>query len=442
MREKRSHFKSKPSHRSTYQTQHKFNQKPRLSVEDKKRNKQAEPFVFSACGRDFNQLSPAQTLVFFLALSALVSSVEATPKKQAGASTGTQKALVSQAQTFFSQPSNASAPGTGALSLYRPVIQSVPGSLLKPVDMSHALTIQPVTGMIRDCKQKTNGVSAGKLCLIKDRKYLLKVCEEGERDRYSNILLGMHNLYFVRENIGIDIPRIKLVHEKNGRYVSSSGDVMKAEKYLASEFIENFTGFKSIITQCTRSVIKLNHRKGSTPDEWQIRRAIREKVVEQIGEAGIAKLAVAGTFVQDLVMNEGNWGVANGKLVVIDADHSPQSVEEYLTEAMKMPGNINLDFSIQTLEHMAATYSQMLHKRPIKFHPKVDFTVENYEFLVSRFLTACTQAIDKIKAMHPHLPSGKPSKLVNGVLSNTLRAQFLDYTQAESISPPSSLAGS
>ncbi|WP_412754585.1 hypothetical protein [Legionella donaldsonii] len=438
MREKRSHFKSKPSHRSTYQTQHKFNQKQRLPV-DKKRNKQSEPFVFSACGRDFNQLSLAQQLVFILALSALVSSVEATPKKQSGTNTETQKALVSQTQTFFSQPSNAST--TGALSLYRPVTQPVPGLLLKPIDMSHTLTIQPVTGTIRDCKQKTNGVSAGKICVIKDKKYLLKVCEEGDGDRYSNILLGMHNLYFVRENIGIDTPRIKLVHEKNGRYISSSGDVMKAEKYLASEFIENFTGFKSIITQCTRSVIKLNHRKGSTPDQWQIKRAIREKVVEQIGEGGIAKLAVAGTFVQDLVMNEGNWGVANGKLVVIDADHSPQSVEEYLTEAMKMPGNINFDFSIQTLEHMASTYSQMLHKRPIHFHPKVDFTVENYEFLVSRFLTACTQAIDKIKAIHPHLPSDKPSKLVNGVLSNTLRAQFLDYTHAESISPPSPLLG-
>lgn len=440
MREKRSHFKSKPPHRSTYQTQHKFNPKQRLPV-DKKRNKPLEPFVFSACGRDFNQLSFAQQVLFILALSALISPVGATPTKQTGAQTGTQKALVSRTQTFFAQPSNLSTTESGALSRYMPVTQSVPGSLLKPIDMSHTLTIQSVTGMIRDCNQKTNGVSAGKICVIKDKKYLLKVCEEGEGDRYSNILLGMHNLYFVQENIGIDVPRIKLVHEKNGRYISSSGDVMKAEKYLASEFIENFTGFKSIITQCTRSVIKLNHRKGSTPDELQIKRAIREKVVEQIGEAGIAKLAVAGTFVQDLVMNEGNWGGANGKLVVIDADHSPQSIEEYLTEAMKMPGNINLDFSVQTLEHMAATYNQMLYKRPILFHPKVDFTVENYEFLVSRFLTACTQAIDKIKAIHPHLPSDKPSKLVNGALSNTLRAQFLDYTQAERISPPSPLLG-
>ncbi|WP_019216023.1 hypothetical protein [Legionella tunisiensis] len=358
---------------------------------------------------------------------AILPTVEAKPQKQVNTDTNTQTGVVPWNQkTFFSpQYSNATSVALPA--------QSFPGWQLNQTDMSHELAIHHVAGDIRACQQKMNGVSAGKICVIKGKKYLLKVSEEGveKRDRYSNILLGMHNLYFVRENIGITIPNIKLIYEKNGQYISSGGEVVDAENYLASEFIENFTGFKSIVTQSTRTLMKLNHRKGVTTGELEIEEAIRQKVVGQVGEQGLAKLAVAGTFIQDLVMNEGNWGIANGKLVIIDADHSPQSLEEYLVEATKMPGNINLASSIQTLEHMAVTYQKMLHKRPIYFHPEVDFTVDDYEFLVNQYLTACTQAIDKIKTTHPQLPTDKPSKTINDALSTALRVQLSEYMQLQ-----------
>lgn len=434
MREKSTSFKKMPVHRSTYKTQHKFDQKKQSSF-NKKQSESCDPFIFFPAGRDFNKLSPSQKLIFIFAVSTLISTAVAAPQEPSMMKTDMQKTASSSNQNAFFAPLNTNSTGLVSSSTRT---HSYPGTaplspLLGRSDMSNRLQIQTVTTPLRECQKKTNGVSAGKICLINDKKNLLKACgnEIGVVDRYSNTLLGMHNLYFAKENIGINIPNIRFIYEKDGQYTSSEGQVVKAENYLASEFVEGFTKFKDISSQYTRTMRKSHHLRRMKIDDAVIQAGIREKVVDQIGEVGLAKLAVAGTFIQDLVMNEGNWGIANNELVIIDADHSPQSLEEYLTEATKMPGNINMDFSIQTLEHMISTYDQMSHKMPIFFHPQVDFTVENYHFLIDQYLIACNNALNQIKTTHPDLPSHMPSKFVNDALSKAFRKQLLEYNQAE-----------
>lgn len=438
MPQKSIFFKKMPAPHSTYKTQHKFDQRKHLSL-DKKRRESCDPFIFVPEGRHFNKLSPSQKLIFIFAVSTLMSTAVAAPpsRKSSGVKTDAmQQAVVpSNQNAFFPQPQRqftSLVPSPLASHSYQVTAQ--PSYQLKRPDMSNRLQVHVVTTLLSDCQKKSNGVSAGKVCLIKDKKHLLKACgnELGITDKYSNTLLGMHNLFFIKENMGVNIPNVRLVYEKNGQYISSDGQAVKAENYLASEFVEGFTSFKDISSRHTRMMRKSHHLRKVDLNDAIIQAGIREKIVGQMGEVGLAKLAVAGTFIQDLVMNDGNWGVANNKLVIIDADHSPQSLEEYLMEAAKMPVNINLDFSIQTLEHMISTYNQMLHKMPIAFHPKVDFTLENYRFLMGQYLIACNKTLDQIKTTQPGLPRDKPSKEINQALSDALRKQLLEYTKAGS----------
>ncbi|CDZ77142.1 hypothetical protein BN59_01424 [Legionella massiliensis] len=420
MRDK-NNFKRKLPHRSTYHTVNHYDQK-RHSSSKKSRDEHFDPFIFSPEMMDFDQLTPTQKIIFLLGLGIAIASC--IPNQNIRI-VDTKQALLPESHNRFFAPQSFNSTTVVPTP---PSSQALPSVPLVAKDLSSNLQLQ-MGIQLRDCQSKSNGVSAGKICLIQGKKHNLKAWGnvDGAEDRYSNILLGMHNLYFIKENIGISIPNIKLIYEKNGKYVSSVGQKVRAEKYLASEFVEDFNNFKDLSRNYTRTVIKANHFRKSTAPYLELEENIRENIIEQIGEEGLAKLAVAGTFIQDLVMNNGNWGIANNTLVVVDADHSPQSLEEYLAEATKMPRNINLGFSIQTLEHMATIYKEMQQKLPIRFHPKVDFNVEDYQFLVDQYLISTNQALEKLKATYPDLPSDKPSKLVNKALSDAFRNQFLEY---------------
>ncbi|MGL5742457.1 MAG: hypothetical protein ACRCXC_07875 [Legionella sp.] len=297
------------------------------------------------------------------------------------------------------------------------------------------LPIQDVSSLIKDCFQKNNGVSAGKICDIGNIRHYLKAVETDKiaTERLSNSLLGIYNTALLKNNMHITAPNVSLVFEKDGRYISRDGVEAKASLYLASAHVQNFTLMNKLEKVAHRK-FRLQHLKHST-STLTYENIKRQELVAHIGESGIAKLAVAGTFFQDLVANTANWGYNDTGLVIIDVDHSPGTLEIYLSEASRLPGNIELDFSLHTVKLMLNSYQEMQRNEAPVIHSKVDMPQAFYARLLQLYIQACTKAIVQIEQELPALKEQQPSQKVNDILRESFLSMMTiarskgDYTQ-------------
>ena len=411
-------FTKNLSHPSTYHTQHKFNAQRKESRPKKNKTKpNYTPLLFS--GIHLNQMSLSQKLVFLLALSAIIYTATTTE-------TVTEKTQPSpnSASGFFSPSPSNNLPVPYSQGRIQPIDSY---SLVAHRDMSHKLTVYDMSSQLQNCQSKSRGVSAGKVCFINGKEHWLKVCKGKIKDqnRYSNIMLGIYNLAFIEENIGVQTPNVTLIHERNGTYRCSANKLHTGEYYLASEFVEDFLSFESILDTCSRHALKSMSKDNPISKE----ELVHSTIIQKIGERGLAQVAVVGTFIQDVVGNPGNWGVAKNKLVIIDADHSPESVEDHLIEAVKMPRNINMHFSIKTIKHMESIYKSMRRKSPVHIHPTVNFPIEEYHDLIGQYITACRNAIKILNNIYPALSLNTPSPLINEALSDALKHQLIQYQE-------------
>ena len=272
---------------------------------------------------------------------------------------------------------------------------------------------------IGNCTKKKHGVSAGKICDIDSVRHYLKVVETEDKyaDRKTNSLLGIYNLALLKNSLDVTVPEVYIVFEENGTYFLQDKTEVPAVFYVASKEVDSFTTASDLLKKMHRELLVQQQKNPhSTPNLASIKRQL---IVSKIGESGIAKLAVAGTFVQDLISNDGNWGYNAQGLVIIDVDNSLSSLDEYLAEAARVHRNIELDFSINTIKMMQQYYAIMLQRSLPVIHPSVDINGIFYQTLIHLYLRACNNALLKIKKQYPELAVELPTKEVNNLLTES-----------------------
>ncbi len=134
--------------------------------------------------------------------------------------------------------------------------------------------------------------------------------------------------------------------------MSSDGKMHNDDKYLASEFMGDFTNFEDLTRQTTRSMMKANRSK--TPvNQVQIQSKIREQVIAQISEQGVAQLA------------------------------------------------------------------------------GVDFSNEDYQFLIDEYIAACRNALTTIRETFPRLLSSFATQKINDLLATSFKTRLTEYQRTE-----------
>lgn len=286
----------------------------------------------------------------------------------------------------------------------------------KPTLFFNQIHVKDVSREITQCGKKMYGLSAGKTCHIGGIRHYLKVVETEAKhpDRKTNSLLGLYNLAFIRNNLGVNVPIVFMTYEKNGVYPAEGDSDVPASFYVASKEVSNFSTGGELFKKINREFLIQKGKSLFLTQDLKSKK--RNGVVEKIGEEGIAKLAVAGTFMQDLINNDGNWGYDDKGLVILDVDNSPSDLEEYLAEAARVPRNIELDFSLNTVKLMREFYEKMLKKSLPIVHPNLDMSDDFYKNLIKIYLSACDSAILKISGHAPTLPADLPKPIVNDIL--------------------------
>lgn len=279
------------------------------------------------------------------------------------------------------------------------------------------------------CTVKSDGVSAGKLCTINNNLFVLKALEQPKELHVSpNMLQGFQNLNYLKKS-GISVPENIFIYEPSGT-VDHSGKTIKAEYYLGSKFEKDFTPASKISKQIRSNYLK-DQRKGFTilsESEYT-----RETYLSKIsGEKGLAQLAVCGTIFYDITNNGGNWGFANDRLMIIDADLSPKNAGEYHTLAGGMPVNLSsefkLYFSIEALTEMQAIYKDMLTiHQSNQFSEEIAIEYDTYGEILNNYVDIITKAIKKFKNDFKY---SEPTIEINQYLSKEFHQQGILFRQS------------
>jgi hypothetical protein len=195
---------------------------------------------------DFNHLSTAARIVYILAIFSLL-------QRQAGAvSTGKTQHTGSLPIAKSTPFSNVTITQTFSIPTSTTITCAQASMILAP-DNYFGLTVIDVSRTISDCGIKSVGSSDGKICLIKNQKYMLKPVIDNWFNSYSSYLDAWHNTQLLRNNIGIRVPESAFFSETDGEYQVSSfifGDeVRKSDLYYGSAFIENFEPILNIYTR-------------------------------------------------------------------------------------------------------------------------------------------------------------------------------------------------
>lgn len=281
------------------------------------------------------------------------------------------------------------------------------------------------------CNQKSSGVNEGKVCVVDGETFFLKVVssEQHHDNAETNLhLRAKYNLLLLDNLIGIHVPEIQFFYEKSGNYTSRYGGVIQSEFYSGSSAIQGYTTIgqfhqmqndKNDDTRLKQLVKKNKQFAKDIPLLKNI--MFRSDLEEKIGKDGIAKLAIAGTLITDLISNYGNWGFDQNGLVIIDADSSPENMNDYLDNAAKVPTELidnQIYLTAHDLKKMIVIYNDMLNKTLPKLHPNVDLSQDFFVDLVSRYIRACESALDNIRRFSPKINEDQPSSKINAELAN------------------------
>jgi hypothetical protein len=323
--------------------------------------------------------------------------------------------------------------------------------------------VMPVTGMVADlpfltgilyeqvlpsdlaCSVKKSGKSMGKVCIFKGKKYILKAAWSEEftivQLQASSIFSQFYNFALLAK-MGIKFPRNILFIEEGGQIMpyDPSDKPIPCEVYNGSEFLDGYEENGQLLQTYERKLRLQHYRKFKTlpsSDAHTQKLALRHICLEKGEPLSIAQLATACTFIGDLCGHPSNWGFADGKLVIIDADISPTNLAAYPLLATQMPYNIHIIFSISDIQNMRNIYQQMLLQHPPQMHPLLDMQPDLYAFIVQNYLAAVENCLFTIESdpnlfnLKPHTPDLR----LNENLSTSFHAMqrhFLNFISKKS----------
>lgn len=281
----------------------------------------------------------------------------------------------------------------------------------------HGFPVTDITHAMTNCESKSVGTSSGKICYINNKKYMLKNAHDntlfflpGKKylaARYAHTLL--------KDYIGIRVPNIYYAHEKSDSL------------YLASEFIDDFVKIGDTFSEVdyalfgTENWFSFRYHMLTSYD--LIKQTFSTHIRSKVSELEIAKLVVAGTFVDDLINNEGNWGMIDDRLVVVDMDSRDAIISDARAAASSIR-NLPIHLSLTTILSMREIYKNMLSNPAPKVNDDIDLSQEDYEALIKSYDKACKLAIERI-IDDSDINLYQPSEKINEVLSQS----FLDVSK-------------
>ncbi len=247
------------------------------------------------------------------------------------------------------------------------------------------------------CTQKNEGISEGMVCQFHGKTHFMKVVPMTipDADKTNNVRLSTEefNRRFVHDLIGINVPSTHFYKATN------NDDTF----YVSSENIEDLQSID--------------------PDK---------DMDIQLGPEGVAKLAVAATFIADLHLK--NIGYNTNGLILIDVDSvnkTPDSIPAYLKRAVYGIRLHAPPLSLRNLRQMIEIYKSMSTKPLPALHNSFHLTRKLYLAMLDIYIKACNDAIDTLNDLPIEVPFEVPAKqtgtpLASIILSNKLVMQY-DY---------------
>lgn len=267
-----------------------------------------------------------------------------------------------------------------------------------------------------NCHEKTSGISAGKFCDIDGDRYLLKTITEtaSANEIISDANRAIYNFSLLNQ-LGIAVPSHQLVYEAANHYFAIDKNTAHVDYFLATKFNPTFKTGDHLKNLATKQTLRMTRgMKADTIDQTLYQQNFRQMVVDSIGEFGLCQLAVAGTLIQDLVYNEGNWGYDAKGLFIVDVDHSPSTLQEYYQEAYRMSTTIQFTFSLDTLQRMSHIYAAILTQAsPFPSYEHSAISDEEFQQIIHHFQQACLETITQVTTSYPELQWHTPSVIVN-----------------------------
>lgn len=252
------------------------------------------------------------------------------------------------------------------------------------------------------CQRKTDGISTGKICDVAGTTYFMKKLPDIKTRHTTATASSTPQMISYEEfnrqllkAAGATVPKTQFFKE-----VDSHG----AEHfYIGSEKVEKLYFY----------------HLWSTPGA-------------ELGVKGLARYAVACTFIADLHVH--NYGYNDDGLVLIDVDSMdriPGTVKEYLDRAANESYRVPM-LSLYNIRQMMTIYEDLLKAGAPAFHDDFHLTDDNYAELLRIYIKACKQTMETIRSKHPRLGSSQPDMLINNEWSQQLNKARNMYAQQSS----------
>ena len=266
------------------------------------------------------------------------------------------------------------------------------------------------------CFRKTVGMNKGTDCIWEGVKHFMKL-ETPDKQR----LLEFYNIAFVKQTLGVIVPKAEFVMHKD-------------QLYLSKEEIPLFKAAKSFYDRFKYTLTEPESEQAKTFRAASNRAYLRQKIVPRIGgEAELAKVIVGTMLVGDLTLE--NWGFTNKKPVFMDVDggktpeglsKQPKTMLEYLDLARStiLHDPYRFDLSLRNLQDMKNIFDGMLDKVLPDVHPEVNMSREFYEMLIRTFSKVCSEAMSQIVRARPDQALDKIDEYHNYVMQDLINEQI------------------
>lgn len=370
----KQYSQARKSHQSFDKSANKIQMKKQLKHERKKYNEIHNISILACCCNKSCRLTTTQKIILMIALAGAIYLI-------INSQTQNNKPIILNKDNLPANDDRLITPRLAAIThttivkkpAFIPIAKTLPSNSIFKVNNPPAPPIKPqptlelmkqegrnyknipiieISVLKQNCTKKVRGHSDGKICIIEEKKYYMKLFE----DDHQNQILGFYNIKFIKNNIGITVPNAQIFSEN-------------AKFYFASEAVPDFVSASS-----------LNSYK-KDPNKY------RDMLVEKIGENGISKLMVATTFIDDL--NLDNWGYDKNGLVIVDMDRAPRTLEEYILNAKMILESNSVPLTLNNIKEMREIYITMQTKPLPTIDATVDITPEFYQLILNVYIQSC-----------------------------------------------------
>lgn len=242
------------------------------------------------------------------------------------------------------------------------------------------------------CTPNPIGISNGEICHFNGNTHYLKQFKPSASLPVSSgqhLSLEEFNLQFAKHNIGLDITRTRF-------YKKAADD---NNIYIGSRKVDGlmFTEHKNA-----------NNR--------------------QLGKRGVARWAVASTFISDLHCK--NVGYTKNGVILLDADtNNAPLTSNPLPKLLLAAKNIDQvcpALSVFDLKQMIEIYREMKSKPLPKHHDEFMLAQETYQTLLNVYIEVCDTTIRNVKALLPRLPESERTNTINTLWCNAVKQLLPD----------------